>query len=533
MNWGEIGDVVPVDRRVKLDGDSVTAWVHRTAHPARIDSYDSAAGPIAAGLRKIGMRTGVGSPITVNGRLWGAIAAVTSQADPLPAGSEARIAEFTELVASAIANVEARSEVQRLAEEQEALRRVATLVATGARPAEVFSAVSVEIGGLFGSDQAAVARFESDGSATVVGVSDCMQGVSLGSRWQLADFPGVTAVYRTGRPARGEQDWFDAAPGPLARILRAVGPVSTVAGPIVVEGNLWGVITVVDMHERLSPDAEERLHKFTELVATAVANAESRAELAASRARVIAAADDARRRIERDLHDGAQQRMVTLAVALRRAQAKSDVDELRADVTRVAEGLTTAVEELREVSRGIHPAVLTEGGLSPALKALGRRSPVRVKLDLRHDGRLPEQIEVAVYYTVSEALTNASKHAGASCVSVSLSVREDMLYLSIGDDGIGGADPVLGSGLVGLRDRIEALGGTIEVESPPGKGTRLDAEIPICSNAASNPVDRTMPDSETGAVTADGPLDDVIDQPVVGTNRSAWTAPSGGGDGVG
>jgi signal transduction histidine kinase len=437
---------------------------------------------------------------------------VTSREDPLPAGSEARIAEFTELVASAIANVETRAEVQRLAEEQAALRRVATLVATGARPVEVFSAVSVEIGGLFGSHQAAVARFEPDGSGTVVGVSDCMQGVSVGSRWQLTDFPVAAAVYRTGRPAREEQDSFDQAPGSLARILREVRAVSTLAGPIVVEGNLWGVIAVVDTHERLSPDAEERLQKFTELVATAVANAESRAELAASRARVIATADDARRRIERDLHDGAQQRMVTLAVALRRAQAKRDVDELRADVTRVAEGLTTAAEELRDLSRGIHPAVLTEGGLSPALKALGRRSPVRVKLDLRHDGRLPEQVEVAVYYTMSEALTNASKHAGATYVSVSLSVQEDTLHLSIRDDGIGGADPTLGSGLIGLSDRIQALGGTIELESPPGKGTRLDAEIPVCLNAAANAPDEAMSRSAPPAAAAGGRLDDVLDQ---------------------
>jgi signal transduction histidine kinase len=479
MNWGEMGDLVPVNRRVKLDGDSVTAQVHRTGRPARIDSYDSATGPIAEGLRKIGMRAGVGSPITVNGRLWGAIAAVTSRADPLPAGSEDRIAEFTELVATAIANVEARTEVRRLVEKQEALRRVATLVATGARPVEVFSAVSVEIGGLFSSDQAAVARFEQDGSATVVGVSDCMPGVSVGSRWQLADFPAPAAVYRTGRPARNEQD---ATSGSVAKILREVGPVSTVAGPIVVEGDLWGVITVVDMHERLPPDAEERLQNFTELVATAVANAESRAELAASRIRVIAAADDARRRIERDLHDGAQQRLVTLAVALRRAQAKipSGLEALRADVTRIAEGLTTAAEELREVSRGIHPAVLTEAGLSPALRALGRRSPVRVKLDVRHAERLPEQVEVAAYYTVSEALTNASKHARATHVSVSLSVQHDTLHLSVQDDGIGGADPALGSGLIGLSDRIKALGGTLEVKSPPRMGTRLDAVIPIC-----------------------------------------------------
>jgi signal transduction histidine kinase len=303
---------------------------------------------------------------------------------------------------------------------------------------------------------------------------------------ELEDFHVATAVQRTARPARRERSSLETAAGSIPSTPRDLRGFSRVATPIVVEGALWGVMTVADMHKRLPPDAEERLEKFTELVGTAIANAESRAQVAASRARIIAAADEARRRIERDLHDGAQQRLVTLAVALRRAEAKvpSGLDELRTDVARVAEGLTTAVEELREMSRGIHPSVLTEGGLSPALKALGRRSAVRVKLDLRCDDRLPDQIEVAAYYTVAEALTNASKHARAERVWVSLDVQDDALELSIRDDGVGGADPSRGSGLTGLRDRIEALGGTIQVESSLGQGTRITAKIPICSDLA-------------------------------------------------
>jgi signal transduction histidine kinase len=228
-------------------------------------------------------------------------------------------------------------------------------------------------------------------------------------------------------------------------------------------------------------DAEERLAQFAELLATAVSNAVMRTELAASRARVIAAADESRRRIERDLHDGAQQRLVTLAVALQRAQARipSALDGLRADVGRVADGLTGAVNELRNLSRGIHPAILTEGGLSPALKALGRRSNVRVKLDLEFKDRLPDQVEVAAYYTVSEALTNASKHANAERVWVSLRAEDDVLLLSVRDDGVGGADATRGSGLTGLRDRIEALGGRIKIESPSGDGTLIEVEIPV------------------------------------------------------
>jgi signal transduction histidine kinase len=206
-----------------------------------------------------------------------------------------------------------------------------------------------------------------------------------------------------------------------------------------------------------------------------------RGELAASRARVIAAADESRRRIERDLHDGAQQRLVTLAVALQRVRAKipSALDEVRADVGRVADGLTGAVNELRDLSRGIHPAILTEGGLSPALKALGRRSAVRVKLDVGFEHRLPDQVEVAAYYTVSEALTNASKHANATRVWVSLRVEDDTLLLSVRDDGTGGADATRGTGLTGLRDRIEALGGRIQIDSQTGSGTAIEVAIPI------------------------------------------------------
>jgi len=267
--------------------------------------------------------------------------------------------------------------------------------------------------------------------------------------------------------------------GETAGVARGLRLRSTVGAPIVVEGRLWGALMAATRgDEPLLEDAETRIAAFTELVATAISNAESRSELAASRARVIAAADDARRRIERDLHDGAQQRLVTLAVALRRVEGRAP-PELRAEIDRVVEGLAGAVDELREMSRGIHPAVLTEGGLSPALKALGRRSPVRVKLDIQAEDRLPDQIEVAAYYIVSETLTNASKHAGAERVWVTLRVEGETLQLSIRDDGAGGADPSRGSGLIGLADRVGALQGTIEIESPPGGGTRIDVRLPL------------------------------------------------------
>jgi signal transduction histidine kinase len=258
-------------------------------------------------------------------------------------------------------------------------------------------------------------------------------------------------------------------------------------------------MTVNDAHERLAPGAEERVAKFTELVATAIANTQSRAELAASRARVIAAADNARRRIERDLHDGAQQRLVTLSAALRTMETTMPAGsgEQRAEVARIADGLAAAVQELRELSRGIHPAVLTQGGLAPALKALRRRSPVRVTLDIRFERRLPDQVEAAAYYTVSEALTNASKHASATRVWVDVQMTDGTLHLSIRDDGVGGADPSRGSGLTGLKDRIEALGGWIHIDSAPGSGTHIDVEIPILQPLRS----RSDYNEPTGSVT--------------------------------
>ena len=361
------------------------------------------------------------------------------------------------------------------------MRRVATLVAEGAAPTEVFDAVIAEVGQLLGAAQIGLARYENDHEISVLAIrGQSPEILRAGVRLPL-DGDSVNArILRTGRSAR--LNFAEEGSGSIAEVLRRDNVNATVGAPIVVDGAVWGMIGASWRGDDQPPaDAEERLAQFAELLATAVSNAAMRGELAASRARVIAAADESRRRIERDLHDGAQQQLVTLAVALQRAQAKipSALDEVRADVGRVADGLTGAVNELRDLSRGIHPAILTEGGLSPALKALGRRSAVRVKLDVGFEHRLPDQVEVAAYYTVSEALTNASKHANATRVWVSLRVEDDMLLLSVRDDGAGGADATRGSGLTGLRDRIEALGGRIQIESQTGSGTVIEVEIPI------------------------------------------------------
>jgi signal transduction histidine kinase len=252
-----------------------------------------------------------------------------------------------------------------------------------------------------------------------------------------------------------------------------------------VDGRLWGVV-IANWRRELSPptDTEERMAQFAQLLDTAIANAGNRAELIASRARLVAASDDVRRRFERDLHDGVQQRLVSLVLELHGAQAIAAREDkkLIAQLAHVRHGLAGALDDLRELSRGIHPAVLSEGGLKPAVKALARRSVVPVQLNLSVDERLPDHVEVGAYYVISEALTNAAKHAQASKVEVVARVHDDMLRLRIDDDGVGGADPARGSGLTGLTDRVAALRGTIAIASPSGRGTSLRVDLPVVSH---------------------------------------------------
>jgi signal transduction histidine kinase len=374
-----------------------------------------------------------------------------------------------------------RDELTRLLDEQAALRRVATLVARAVPPGQIFSAVATEVGRLVGADDTAVVRFEPDGTAVVVvGLGEDRPPV--GTRWRADDVSAITRVWRTGHSARVDDDLWKEAPGPLPDTLRRLHVRSAAASPIVVEGRLWGALSVATTHARLPADTEQRMADFTDLAATAMANAESRAELAASRVRIVAAADDSRRQIERDLHDGIQQRLVSLGLELRAAQSTAAAEdaELGKQLERVAGGLGESLTELQELSRGIHPAILSEGGLGPALRALARRSAVPVELDLELDTtRLPASIEVAAYYVVSEALTNAAKHAQASVVDVHARAGDGLLRLVVRDDGVGGATVAHGSGLIGLSDRVQALGGTITVRSPAGEGTTLEIDLPV------------------------------------------------------
>ncbi len=476
--WSRSGEArLAVGTRFALEGASIAAQVHETGRPARVDSFVGAFGPIAREAQELGIRSSVGCPIVVGGRTWGVIAASATREAGFPRDTESRIAEFTELAATAIANAEAREELRRVADEQAALRRVATLVARAAPPPVVFATVTEEVGRLLSADITALTRHDPDDAVTVV-ARWTATGDPLPSevRNPMAESPLTRVLRETGGPVR-----IDPYPEPSASSALAAqfGVRSAVAAPITVEGRMWGGISVVSTgDEPPPPGTEERLGGFAELVGTAIANAASQVELRASRARVVATADETRRRIERDLHDGAQQRLISVALQLRGAQAAVP-PELHATLEEIVVQIEDALEELQEMARGIHPTILSRGGLAPALKTLARRSSVPVELDLRAEGRLPEPIEVGAYYVVSEALTNAAKHARAESVTVEVEALDGVLRVCVRDDGVGGADLTRGSGLVGLKDRAEALGGQIAVESSPNAGTAVRVELPL------------------------------------------------------
>ncbi|MFA9269331.1 MAG: PAS domain S-box protein [Baekduiaceae bacterium] len=383
----------------------------------------------------------------------------------------------------AAATIEAANrELRELAEQQAALRRVATLITRGATATEVFAAVAAEMARRLGSQATRLLRYEPDGSATVVAASGPSKTtIPPGTVVRLEGENVPALVLATRHAAHMEPEGLATATGDYAELLRALGVKASIGVPVVVDDRLWGAMVAAwpDPVEHWD-DTERRMAEFTELLATAIANAEGRDQLAASRIRVVAASDETRRRIERDLHDGIQQRLVSIALELRSAAAQvpTEQPELQTALAHAADGLGDAVANLREISRGIHPASLSRGGLRPALKGLARRSAIPVELETVGDRRLPEPIEIAAYYVVSEALANAAKHAHASVVRVHLDLTGPMLDLVVHDDGRGGATLQTGSGLTGLHDRVDALGGSLELTSTPERGTRLHARIP-------------------------------------------------------
>ena len=376
-----------------------------------------------------------------------------------------------------------RIELRRLAESQGALRHVATMVARGVSPPEAFKTVAGELGRLIGADYTAINRYEPDQTVTVVthwsdpSVPDAI--TPLGGRWPIGSDTAAALVLRTGEPTRIASDKICSSIGTW---IRSYGIAHIVSCPVWVEGLLWGETAAMFRGPEPPPvDTEERLGDFVELVACTIAQAKSRADLIDSRARVIAASDATRRRIERDLHDGVQQHLVSIGYDLRSAEATVAPDQpgLRRALSTAADDLSGVLSELQEIARGLHPAVLSKSGLDAALKMLARRSPIPVELHDHAPRPLPEQVQVAIFYVVSEALTNVFKHADASTVHVDLDGEDGHVHVTIHDDGHGGAQLGEGSGLIGLKDRIEALSGTMCLASPTGVGTSLRVSIPV------------------------------------------------------
>jgi len=474
------GESLPPGTRLPIREASATAEVRRTRRPARRDDVTGLPGrygPLADIARELGITGGAKAPIAVQGRVWGWAGIMWRQ--PAPAGTEARMVQFTELAGTAIANADSRAQLAEVAAEQAALRRVATLVAEGASPADVFEEVATEMRKLLDIDLAVLERFEADDTATIIALSDplgLITGYQVGSR--LSDDSNTIAatVRRTGRTS-----WIGTyrdLSGPSAAELREKGFAGSIGTPVMVEGRLWGAAGVL-WRKPVPSSTESRLTQFMALIGTAIANADSREQLRASRARVVAAADHARQRIERNLHDGVQQHLIALILDLRELEAVAPGPH--GEVASIAGRLTTVLNELREISRGLHPPVLRMGGLGTALRTLADRSRIPVRLQVRVDERLPDWAEVAAYHVVAESLANAARYSQARTIWVTAQMGAGALLVSVHDDGIGGADPGKGTGLTGLKDRVEALGGTLTVAGAPGAGTAIEAAIPLDS----------------------------------------------------
>jgi signal transduction histidine kinase len=393
------------------------------------------------------------------------------------------VAALTSLVLAAVTAERSASErAQRaLTAEQAALRRIATLVAGEAASKRVFEQVTAEAARTVEASAASLARFDEGDMVSFVGgwSESGTLAFPIGSRMSLEGTGVLAAVRDTGEPQR--IDRYGGLAGELVERFTSFGYGSATAAPVKLGGQVWGALVAAGPRDAPLPaGSERRLTDFAELVAQALANADAYRKLATSRARIVEAADIERRRLERNLHDGAQQRLVSLAIQLRilKATLREDPASAESLLAGADTELGRAIDELRELARGIHPAVLTDRGLAAALHSLAERAPVPVEFSRIPDGRLPASVEAAIYYLVAEAITNVAQYAQATRASVAVERSNGIATVVVSDDGVGGAEPVHGSGLVGLADRVEALGGRLHVESPPGRGTCLTAEIP-------------------------------------------------------
>ena len=470
----------PIGSRWPIVEPGLHASVMTSGRPVRVADASVLGGARGAALRDSAIRSLVAAPIVVSGALWGLMWVGGKRAEPLPAVTETRLRDFAEFAAVAVANAESRNRLRRLADSEASLRRVATLSAEGATPEELLAAVADEAARILDGSGVAIVRYQADDAFEVVAAHND-PAFEIGSTWPVEDSSLAAAVRATRAPVL--DDHF-------------------VGAPIVVDGDVWGMIVVRLWQPREAlprftawytsrmlsssvpgEEIESRLASFTDLVGTAISRAEAHAEVIASRARIVEAGDEAIRRIERDLHDGTQQRLVALALHLQRVRADLPAEEgdTHEAIGQLERELKSVIDEVQELSRGVHPAQLAEGGLRPALRALARRSPIPIDLSVDVPERLSASVETAVYYVVSEALANAIKHSQATSLLVTVALDSGAIRVTVADDGVGGAEIGAGSGLTGLSDRVDALAGRFEVASPAGGGTTISVELPVAA----------------------------------------------------
>lgn len=464
---------IAVGMSASLAGDGAIPRVWRTGRPARVDDLSRAEGGWAAVVAERGYSSTVAVPIFIRGNLWGVLVVVGADG-PFPTDTEDHLVNFAELAGSGISAIQARVELRAVADEQTALRRLAELVARGAPLEQVLAATPQGASALMGGMAAALMRYEGDEDALIIAVSNSPAPVGL--RVPLTADTGTGIVHRTGRAHRTD----DFAETSLADVAVRLGVVAAVTVPVVVEGSVWGTLSISTVGPPIPPGTEARLAQFAELAAAAIAAAQNKNALLASRRRVLVTADETRRRVQRDVHDGAQQRLVHTIINLKLAR-----DALEANDSQVrfllAEGLRNAEranQELRDLVHGILPAALTLGGLRQGIESLA--DDLAVPATIRFEApRLPSKIETTAYFVVAESLTNIVKHAGARHVNIDVFLAEDALVIDIVDDGSGGAEAADGGGLMGLQDRVQAGDGVLIICSPPGGGTHVRARMPI------------------------------------------------------
>jgi signal transduction histidine kinase len=489
----------PIGSRWPLDEPGLQGSVVASGRPMRIDDVSVLGGRAGTAVRESAIRSLVLAPIVVDGAVWGLMWVGGKRAEPLAAAAETRLRDFAELAAVAVANAHSRHQLRQLADSEASLRRVATLAAEGATQGELLAAVADQAARILGGAHIAIVRYEPGDSFEIVAAHNDPV-FEVGSRWPVEQSSLAAAVREARGPVRFDD--FAATHGIVSDAVRAAGLVSAIGAPIVVDGEVWGMIRVGLRQRRAAlpvftgwytsrmlsssmsnEEVESRLASFTDLVGTAISRAQAQAELIASRARIVEAGDEARRRIERDLHDGTQQRLISLTLHVQRLRAEVTVAErsTREGLVNVERELKSVIEEVQKLSRGVHPAQLAVGGLRPALRALARRSPIPVDVSVDVPERPPASVETALYYVVSEALANAIKHSRATSVSVTVVADSRTVRATIADDGEGGAETGTGSGLTGLSDRVAALAGHFSVVSPRGGGTTISVDLPVAA----------------------------------------------------